>query len=57
MKITNKYEEIKQEISIKNYLKKNKIQRVNMEEIDVLIFLKKKKKKKNEKKKKNREAN
>ena len=44
MKIMKKYYEKKQKISIKNYLKKIKIWKENMEEIDIKIWVKKKNK-------------
>ena len=46
MKITKKDCESKQKVNIENYLTRKKINKENMEEIDIKIFLKKKKTKK-----------
>ena len=44
MKMIKKHEESKQEIKTEIYLKKKKIKRENMEEIDIIICLKKRNK-------------
>ena len=44
MKMIKKDQESKQEINTKIYLKKKKIKRENMEETDIIIYLKKIKK-------------